>query len=90
MLYCGCAKKDLDTLGRLPILQDFQVHYSNNISEKDLRVCKGREKMAGGSRTEEGLKICCNIMSFIETIKRRKGNIFSSIAALMNGKPVRI
>ena len=74
----------------LLFLQDFQVHYSNNMSEKDLRVCKGREKMAGGFRTEEGLKLYCNIMSFIETIKRRKENIFSSIAALMNGKPVKI
>ena len=74
----------------LLFLQDFQVHYSNNMSEKDLRVCKGREKMAGGFRTERGLQIYCNIMSFIETIKRRKENIFSSIAALMNGKPVKI
>lgn len=74
----------------LLFLQDFQVHYSNNMSEKDLRVCKGREKMAGGFRTEGGLRIYCNIMSFIETIKRRKENIFSSIAALMNGKPVKI
>ena len=74
----------------LLFLQDFQVHYSNNMSEKDLRVCKGREKMAGGFRTEGGLWIYCNIMSFIETIKRRKENIFSNIAALMNGKPVKI
>ena len=74
----------------LLFLRDFQVHYSNNMSEKDLRVCKGREKMAGGFRTEGGLRIYCNIMSFIKTIKRRKENIFSSIAALMNGKPVKI
>ena len=32
----------------LLFLYDFRVHYSNNMSEKDLRMCKNRDKMAGG------------------------------------------
>lgn len=74
----------------LLFLYDFQVHYSNNMSEKDLRICKNREKMAGGFRTAEGMQMYCDIMSFLETVKRRKENIFQSIAALMGGKPVNI
>lgn len=74
----------------LLFLYDFDVHYSNNMSEKDLRICKNREKMAGGFRTDSGMQIYCSIMSFIETIKRRKENIFHSIAALMNGTLVKI
>ena len=60
----------------------------NNISEKDLRLCKNRQKMAGGFRTASGREMYCKIMSFIETVKRRGLNIFQSIIALMNGTPV--
>lgn len=71
----------------LLFLYDFRVPFSNNMSEKDLRICKNRQKMAGGFRTTAGKEMYCNIISFIETIKRRKRNIFQSIIALMNGAP---
>ncbi len=72
----------------LLFLYDFRVHYSNNMSEKDLRICKNREKMSGGFRKESGREMYCRIMSVIETIKRRHLNIYQSIIALMEGKPV--
>jgi len=72
----------------LRFLQDFQVHYSNNMSEKDLRICKNRQKMAGGFRTAEGREMYCRIMSVIGTIKRRKLNIFQSISDILTGTPV--
>lgn len=72
----------------LLFLYDFEVHYSNNMSEKDLRICKNRQKMAGGFRTISGREMYCHIMSFVETVKRRRLNIFQSIKELMAGKPV--
>lgn len=72
----------------LLFLYDFRVHYSNNMSEKDLRICKGRQKMSGGFRTASGREMYCKIMSFIETVKRRGLNIFRSIIGLMDGTPV--
>lgn len=72
----------------LLFLADFRIPYSNNMSEKDLRICKNRQKMAGGFRTASGRQMYCEIMSFIETVKRRGLNIFQSIIALMNGMPV--
>ena len=91
------AKKEEKTLlGRLVkykrnhllFLYDFEVHFSNNMSEKDLRICKNRQKMAGGFRAEAGRDMYCHIMSFIETIKRRSINVFQGIMDLMAGKPV--
>lgn len=87
------GKEELALLKRLErykknhllFLYDFEVLFSNNMSEKDLRICKKRQKMAGGFRTAVGKEMHCNIMSFIETVKRRKQNIFQSIIALMNG-----
>lgn len=72
----------------LLFLYDFNVHYSNNMSEKDLRICKNRQKMAGGFRTATGREMYCRIMSFIETIKRRKINIYRGIMDLLIGRPV--
>lgn len=72
----------------LLFLHDFRVHYSNNMSEKDLRICKNRDKMAGGFRKTSGREMYCRIISFIETVKRRGLNIYHSIMALMAGEPV--
>ena len=72
----------------LLFLHDFDVPYSNNMSEKDLRICKNRQKMAGGFRTGNGRQMYCNIMSFVETVKRRGLNILHSIESLMSGAPV--
>ncbi len=72
----------------LLFLHDFQVHYSNNMSEKDLRICKNRQKMAGGFRTAEGRGMYCRIMSVIGTVKRRGLNIFQSIADILTDTPV--
>ncbi len=72
----------------LLFLHDFEVPYSNNMSERDLRKCKNREKMAGGFRNEKGKEMYCRSLSVIETVKRRKQNIFDSIVTLFNGKPV--
>lgn len=72
----------------LLFLYDIRIHYSNNMSEKDLRMCNNRNKMAGGFRSESGRDMYCRIMSFIETVKRRGMNIYQSIIALMKGRPV--
>ena len=57
-------------------------------SEKDLRICKNRQKMAGGFRNSVGRQMYCDILSFVETVKRRGLNVFQSIAALISGTPV--
>lgn len=38
-------------------IHDNRVRFDNNMSERDLRKCKNRQKMAGGFRTEEGQKM---------------------------------
>ncbi len=59
----------------LLFLHDFKVPFSNNMSEKDLRICKNREKIAGGFRNGDGRQMYCDIISFVETVKRKKKNI---------------
>lgn len=72
----------------LLFLHNFEVPFSDNMSERDLRKCKNRQKMAGGFRLMRGMEMYCSILSFIETVKRRKMNIYFSIISLFNGVPV--
>lgn len=51
----------------LLFLHDFTVPFENNISERDLRKTKNRQKMAGGFRKESGHRMYCSILTVIET-----------------------
>lgn len=48
----------------LLFVYDFRMHYSNNMSEKDLRICKNRDKMSGGFRNASGREMYFRIISF--------------------------
>ena len=90
------AKKEEKTLlnrlakykeNHLLFVHDFQVGFDNNMSERDLRKCKNRQKIAGGFRKHSGNVMYCNIMSVIETCKRKKMQIFESVCKIFNGTP---
>ena len=72
----------------LLFMYDFDVPFENNMSERDLRKCKNRQKMAGGFRNEDGISMFCNIMSIVETCKRNKQNILNTIADMFAPRSV--
>lgn len=72
----------------LLFLHDFRVPFDNNMSERDLRKCKNRQKMAGGFRTSHGLEIFCSLLSLTETCKRQGLNLMSAFRSLFLLKPV--
>lgn len=69
----------------LLFIHDFEVGFDNNMSERDLRKCKNRQKIAGGFRKLSGNEMYCNIMSVIETCKRKKMQIFENICKIFDG-----
>lgn len=71
----------------LLFLHDFEVPFENNISERDLRKVKNRQKMAGGFRKDSGHEMYCAILTIVETLKRRKMEIFENIKILFMGTP---
>lgn len=71
----------------LLFLKRFEVPFDNNMSERDLRKVKNRQKMAGGFRKEKGQKMYCRILSIIETLKRRKMNLMTHIKQVFIGTP---
>lgn len=60
----------------LLFLHRFDVLFDNNMSKRDLRECKNRQKMSGGFGVADGRNISCRILSFIESCKRRTLNVF--------------
>ena len=71
----------------LLFLHDFSVPFDDNISERDLRKAKNRQKMAGGFRKESGNEMYCSIMTVVETLKKRKMGIIENIKKLFMGTP---
>lgn len=90
------AKSDENTLlnrmekysyNHLLFLHDFSVPFENNISERDLRKAKNRQKMAGGFRKQSGHEMYCSILTIIETLKRRNMGLIENIKQLFMGTP---
>lgn len=71
----------------LLFLYDFRVPFDDNMSERDLRKAKNRQKMAGGFRKASGHEMYCSILTIVETLKRRKMAIFENIKKLFMGTP---
>lgn len=71
----------------LLFLYDFRVPFDDNMSGRDLRKAKNRQKMAGGFRKTSGHEMYCNILTIIETLKRRKMAVFENIKMLFMGTP---
>ena len=61
---------------------DWEVEFTNNKSETDLRFIKGRTKMSGGFRQKSGREMCCRIMSVIRSCKKRGIDVIKSLIAI--------
>lgn len=88
------AKKEEKTLlnrlikykeNQLLFMYDFDVGFTNNMSERDLRKCKTKQKVSGGFRKASGKQMYCDIMSFIETCKRRNINVLYGLQRALIG-----
>ena len=66
----------------LLFMKNFEVAFTNNMSERDLRKCKNRQKVSGGFRNMEGCEMFANILSIIETAKRQSYNPYNVILSL--------
>ena len=67
-------------------IYDFSVPYDNNFMERALRMIKGKTKVSGGFRSENGAIRFGKIMSIIKTAKLRNMNPFECIKAIFEGK----
>ena len=74
----------------LMFLEDFDMPFDNNMSERDLRTIKIKQKVSGSFRSKEGPETYCNILSIFNTCRKRKMNIFDTTRKIFEKVPVTI
>lgn len=72
----------------LMFLEDFNMPFDDNLSERDLRHVKMKLKASGGFRSEEGQEAYLNIKSIFITCTKRKLNVFETTRRLFENIPV--
>jgi len=72
----------------LLFMRDYDVPFTNNLSERDLRIDKTKQKISGCFRSWDGIKDYVTIRSFISTLKKRNMNLLDSFTLVFQGVPV--
>ena len=62
-----------------------EVPFTNNQAERDIRVAKIKQKIAGGFRTLDGAEVYARILSFISTARKQKRQVFKELRACFSG-----
>ncbi len=88
----SAAKNLLDELLRraeqvLAFLDDLSIPFTNNQAERDLRMVKVQQKIAGTFRSEDGATAFCRIRSYLSTMRKQGHAMLAALAAVFVGKP---
>jgi transposase len=68
----------------LKFISDFDVPFTNNQAERDLRMLKVHQKITGGFRSEKGARVFANFRSYIGTAKKHGISVFEAMKNLYN------
>lgn len=68
-------------------MYDFEVPFTNNLSERGLRGVKSKQKASGQFLNIESAKYYAIIKTYIETCNRNNINIYNALLMLSIGKP---
>jgi transposase len=72
----------------LRFVSDFAVPFDNNGSERDLRMLKLQQKIAGCFRTTEGVQTFCRVRSYLSSAKKQSKNLLVALEHALKGKPI--
>ncbi len=67
----------------LAFMYDFDMSFTNNQAERDIRMIKVKQKISGRFRTTDGAKRFLKIRGFISTMGKQGKDILSSIQNIM-------
>ena len=73
--------------GILAFMRDFAVPFTNNLSERDLRMMKLRQKISGTFRSVDALVGFCRIRGYISTARKNGLSAIDAIRRALSGDP---
>lgn len=72
----------------LRFMTDFEVPFTNNLSEQDIRMNKVKLKISGCFRSFEGAEIFCRIRTYFSTWQKNGQDIIQAAQAIFRGQPL--
>jgi hypothetical protein len=69
----------------LLFMLDFEVPFTNNLAERDVRMPKTKVKISGGFRSVGGAAAFARIRGFISTTKKKGKNVLDGLVSVFNG-----
>ena len=73
--------------GILAFMRDFAVPFDNNLSERDLRMMKLRQKISGTFRSFDALVDFCRIRGYVSTARKNGLNALDALHRVFLGNP---
>jgi hypothetical protein len=70
----------------LLFMYDFSVPFTNNLTERDIRMPKAKQKISGGFRTQKGANTFARVRGFVSTVKKRGRNVLDGMTAVFKGE----
>lgn len=71
-------------------LTNFNVPFTNNQAERDIRMAKVKKKIAGTFRTPEGAQTFVKVMAYTSTLSKHGVGSFESIKAVIKGNALNL